>query len=102
MLTFETGVPILWNMGSSRSEMDVALGAIAISGIAETATHELVRAQLRKGDIADIRTACEADPHWATFVRLASEGNVPENWLPGALGACVLGWARESCTQREE
>lgn len=45
--------PTFLDMGASRSELDSALAAVAIAGIAETATHELLRAQIKQGEVGD-------------------------------------------------
>ena len=67
---------------------------IAIAGIAVTASEELLSAMMKSGDITKIREACKKDPHWPAFCAAARAGHVPETWLAGAIGKCVLNWAK--------
>jgi len=54
-------------------------------------------AALALGSAAEtIQQNCRRSPHWPAFCALARAGRVPRGFAgPAALGACVLGWARE-------
>jgi len=67
---------------------------VAIAGIAETAAQEMLSAMIQTGEITAIREACKRDPYWPAFCAAAKAGAVPETWLPGAIGRCVLNWAK--------
>lgn len=82
------------SVAASDSSSSALLGApAAIAAIAETASHELLAAMIRKSEVSEIRAACERDAYWPAFVAAAKAGMVPENWMTGAVGRCVLNWA---------
>jgi len=72
-----------------------AAARLPIFGIAQVATEALLAVQFHIANFDTIRTNCRESVYWPDFVRLVAAGQVPPNWLPGALGRCVIGWAKE-------
>lgn len=68
----------------------------ALSGIAVVATEQFLALQLRMGTLEAMRENIARSVYWPDFVRLAKAGQVPENWLPGALGRVVAAWAEKN------
>jgi len=67
---------------------------LAILGIAQVATEELLAAQLRLRTIEQIKENLSKNVYWGEFCAAARANKVPETWLPGFLGKVVLGWAK--------
>jgi hypothetical protein len=67
---------------------------LAILGIAQIATEEMLAAQLKLRTVEQIHENLRKSAYWYTFCLAAEAGKVPENLLPGALGRVVLGWAK--------
>jgi len=67
--------------------------AVAVLGVAQVATEELLAAQLGLRTIEQIRVICRKSVYWPEFCEVARTGRVNDDWLPGALGRVVLGWA---------
>lgn len=71
--------------------------SIIIHGMAVTSLLALTVEILRRGDLARLRAEVEKDAHWPRFCSLVREGLVrPDTWLQGAVGRCVLGWAKSA------
>jgi hypothetical protein len=67
---------------------------LAELGIAEVATWGLVKVQVRMGTVEDLKREVVSSVYWPRFSALAKAGAINDGWLPGALGQCVLGWAK--------
>jgi hypothetical protein len=72
-------------------ELDLSL---AVLGVAEVATGELLAAQLGLRTFEQVKENCAASVYWPRFCQAAKAGQVKEDWLPGALGQVVLGWGK--------
>ena len=68
--------------------------SLAVLGVAEVATAELLAAQLGLRTFGQIKANCAASVYWPRFCQAAKGGQVKEDWLPGALGQVVLGWGK--------
>lgn len=81
-----------------RNEKPAALvdSNIPVLGIAQVATEELLAAQLGLRTVEQIKENCRKSVYWPEFCRAAKAGQVSGDWLPGALGGIVLGWAKAS------
>jgi hypothetical protein len=73
------------------AELDLSL---AVLGVAQVATEELLAAQLGLRTFEQMKANCGASVYWPRFCQGAKAGQVKEVWLPGALGQVVLGWAK--------
>ena len=73
-----------------------AQSQLAVDAIARCALEDGVAA-LALGSAAEvIQQNCRRSPYWRAFCALAKAGRVPRGFAgPAALGACVIGWARE-------
>lgn len=67
---------------------------LAILAVAQVATEEMLAAQLRIHTFDQVKENILACNYWPDFMALAKAGEVPEDWLPGALGRVVIGWAK--------
>lgn len=76
------------------STLSVVGKNLAIIAVAEVATIELLAAQLGRRSVEQIKGNILQSSYWPDFVELAQAGEVPADWLPGALGSVVLGWAK--------
>jgi len=65
-----------------------------IIGIAQTASEGFVLAQLRRSELDEVKEALQESVYWPEFCALAKAGKIDDAWLPGALGRCVLMWAK--------
>jgi hypothetical protein len=68
--------------------------SLAVLGVAQVATEELLGAQLGLWAFEQIKENCGESVYWPHFCQAAKAGQVREDWLPGALGQVVLGWAK--------
>lgn len=66
---------------------------LAILGIAQTATEALLGVQIGAWKFDEIERQCRRSVYWPQFVECVVADQVPEDWLPGALGRVVIGWA---------
>ena len=78
-------------MSPEWGELDLSL---AVLGVAQVATAELLAAQLGLRTFEQIKANCAASVYWPRFCQAAKGGQVKEDWLPGALGQVVLGWGK--------
>jgi hypothetical protein len=69
--------------------------SLAVLGVAQVATEELLAAQLGLRTLEQIRENCRKSVYWPDFCQAAKAGRVSADWLPGAIGRVVLGWAKE-------
>jgi len=69
--------------------------SLAVLGVAQVATEELLAAQLGLRTPEQIRENCRKSVYWPEFCQAAKAGQVNADWLPGALGRVVLAWAKE-------
>lgn len=69
---------------------------LAILGISEVASHALLSAMLKNSDVEVIRAEVEKSVYWPEFCRAVAAGYDPEDKLPGAIGRCVGGWAKDT------
>jgi len=84
------------------SELAQIQNHIAVLGVGQVALDALLAVQVgamhfdrgRKAEFADIESHCRQSVYWPEFCKLAQAGQVPANWLPGALGVVVLEWAK--------
>lgn len=76
------------------SELSVIGKNLAIIAVAEVATTELLAAQLGRRAVEQIKENVLRSSYWSDFMQIARAGEVPADWLPGALGSVVLGWAK--------
>jgi len=60
----------------------------------QVATEALLGAQLGTWNFDAIEQHCRQSVYWSEFCQLVKAGDVPENWLPGALGRVVIHWAK--------
>ncbi|MGO8696357.1 MAG: hypothetical protein ACLQVY_01370 [Limisphaerales bacterium] len=67
---------------------------IVITGIAQVAVEELLAAQLGLRNFDQIKANIKGSVYWEEFAALSKVGEVPEDWLRGAVGRTILGWAR--------
>ena len=67
---------------------------LAILGVAQTATEEFLALQLGLRTIEQLKANLEQSVYWREFCVAAKAGTVPDDWLLGALGRVVLGWAK--------
>jgi hypothetical protein len=67
---------------------------LAVLGVAQVATEELLAAQLGLRTLEQIREHCRRSVYWPDFCQAAKTGQVKGDWLPGALGRVVLAWAK--------
>jgi hypothetical protein len=67
---------------------------LAIIAVAQVATEELLAAQLRLRTVEQIKDNILRCVYWREFMEAARAGLVGDDWLPGALGRVVLGWAK--------
>jgi len=72
---------------------------LAVLAVALVTTEELLAAQLGLRTLEQIKENCCKSVYWPDFCQAAKAGQVNEDWLPGALGRVVLGWA-EVCTSQ--
>ncbi len=81
-----------------RNENSVAFDDcnLAVLGVAQVATDELLAAQLGLRTVEQIKENCCKSVYWPDFCQAAKAGQVNDDWLPGALGRVVLGWAKAS------
>jgi hypothetical protein len=70
-----------------------ALSLLAVVGVGQVATEELLAAQLGLRTMEQIKENCHTSVYWPGFCQAAKAGRVNADWLPGALGRVVLGWA---------
>jgi hypothetical protein len=68
--------------------------SLAVLGVAQVATEELLAAQLGLRTLEQIRENCRKSVYWPEFCQAAKAGQVSADWLPGALGRVVLAWAK--------
>jgi hypothetical protein len=68
--------------------------SLAVLGVAQVATEELLAAQLGWRTFEEIKENCAKSVYWPRFCQAARAGQVKEDWLPGALGRVVLDWAK--------
>jgi hypothetical protein len=69
---------------------------LAVTGVAVVATEEMLACQLRLHTVDEMRDNIVRSAYWPDFVRMANNGQIPENWLgDGALGRVVLAWAKK-------
>lgn len=66
--------------------------ALVISGIFTTANEAMLLAQLKGGDLEDIRQSVESDPYWKRFCQIAKEGRPIDARVP--VERMILGWAQ--------
>ena len=78
-------------MSPEWGELDLSL---AVLGVAQVATGEMLAVQLGLRAFEQIKENCVASVYWSRFCQAAKAGQVREDWLPGALGQVVLGWAK--------
>ncbi len=67
---------------------------LAILAVAQVATEEILAAQLRMRSVEQVKENILRCSYWSDFMALAKAGEVPEDWLPGAVGRIVVGWAK--------
>ena len=67
---------------------------IAVLGVAEVATGEMLAAQLGLRTVEQMKENCSKSVYWKQFCDAAKAGQVQEDWLPGALGRVVVDWAK--------
>ena len=79
------------SMSSEWEELDLSL---AVLGVAQVAIGEMLAAQLGLRTFELIKENCGKSVYWPHFCQAAKAGQVKEDWLPGALGQVVLGWAK--------
>ena len=64
-------------------------------GIAQVATEAMLGVQVGAWKIEEIERQCRQSVYWPQFCQLTKAGVVPEDWIPGALGRVVIGWAKK-------
>lgn len=67
---------------------------IAVLGVAQVATGELLAAQLGLRTVEQMKENFAKSVYWKQFCDAAKAGQVQEDWLPGALGRVVVDWAK--------
>jgi hypothetical protein len=67
---------------------------LAILGVAQAATEEMLLMHLRGRSLEQMQRSLRSGVYWPDFVSLAKTDQCPSDWLPGALGSVVLGWAK--------
>jgi hypothetical protein len=73
-----------------------AVSLLAVVGVGQVATEELLAAQLGLRTMEQIKENCRKSVYWPEFCQAAKAGQVSAAWLPGALGRVVLGWAKSA------
>ena len=75
------------------------LPIIAIAQVATESYLAAILAASRNGDdaLAKLKADCQSSVYWPKFVQAVNSGAVERNlnWVPGALGRVVVGWAKE-------
>jgi hypothetical protein len=67
---------------------------LAVLAVAQVATEEMLAAQLRLRTFDEVKNNILSCSYWSDFIQVAKAGEVPADWLPGALGRVVLDWAK--------
>lgn len=67
---------------------------LAVLGVAQVALEEFLKAQLHMQSFDEMKRQIVSCVYWQDFSALARADQVPEDWLPGALGRFVIGLAK--------
>lgn len=77
-----------------RVNWDRVVCELAVLKITEIATMGMLAAQVGLLSVDAIKDRCRVSSYWPAFCRAVIANQVPGGFLPGALGNCVVGWAR--------